>query len=183
MVFKIQEPAGFIPIINLLIIGSSMGLFLYVNSYFMVNISQVVDGTVFDETTETFSCDGYYCDETAYNFMNFYTFYKNCNQQNCQNVACNDYKCADSQSYDVNYYYACQAKCGALINFSTPSSMNTAYILSIISMIFFCTGILLGLVFGILFTVCSEGLLCEEKTSLYLMFIWPRLKYFYFRRR
>lgn len=50
MVFKIEQFPGLIPILNLLIIGSSMGLFLYVNSYFLVNITAVVDNTVFDNT-------------------------------------------------------------------------------------------------------------------------------------
>ena len=160
MVFKIVQRPGLIPIIILLLIGSSIGLFLYVNSYFMVNISQVIDGTVFEQTSSTFSCDNYFCDQTAYNFMNYHTFYQDCNTKICQNVTCSDYKCADSYNYDFNYFYACQANCGALINFTPPGSMNTAYILSILSMVFFCTGILLGLVFGIVFVVCGEGLLC-----------------------
>ena len=55
--------------------------------------------------------------------MNFYTYYQNCNPTICQNVVCNDYKCADSDSYDMNTYYACQPKCGTLKNFSVPNSM------------------------------------------------------------
>ena len=61
--------------------------------------------------------------------------------------------------------------------------MYTAYILAIISIAFFGTAILLGIIFGIVFACCGEGLFCTEKLSFYLMFVWPRYKYYNLRHR
>ena len=63
MIFKIEQRTGILPILNLLVIGTSMGLFLYVNSYFLVNITAVIDNSVFSSDTSTpSSCDNYFCD-------------------------------------------------------------------------------------------------------------------------
>ena len=49
--YKVRAQGRCPPIINLLIIGSSLGLFAYVNTYFVVEIADVINGSVFDKTT------------------------------------------------------------------------------------------------------------------------------------
>ena len=115
--------------------------------------------------------------------MNDYSFYIGCNTLNCQNIICDNYNCSETSNYDINYYYACQSTCGTLSTFSAPGTMYTAYVMAIISMAFFCTGILLPLIFGFIFAFCGEGLLPEEKASLCVSFIWPKFKYYLLRRR
>lgn len=84
------------PLMNLLIIGSCIGLFAYVNTYFIIKIANLMDGSIYSKTTETFSCDEYYCDQTAYNFINYYSNYQKCNTRNCGLVICGNYNCSNS---------------------------------------------------------------------------------------
>lgn len=183
--FKIQASPGLLPIINLLLIGSSMGLFLYVNSYFLVNISAVMDKSVFSSTSDTSaSCHEYYCDQTAYNFMTYYQFYERCNEANCADIICDNYNCDDTDDYSANYYYSCQAKvCGPLDTFDPPSAVYSFYVMAIISIAFYGTGIVMGLVYGPVLAICGEGLSGFEKFSCVIMFVWPKLRYYAFRRR
>jgi hypothetical protein len=162
-----------------------MGLFLYVNSYFLVNITAVMDKDVFSSISDTTaSCDQYYCDQTAYNFMTYYQYYQRCNSHNCANIVCADYDCDEADNYDINYYYSCQAKvCGELDTFTPPPSMYTSYVMAIISIAFFGTGIVLALVFGPVLAICGEGLTGFEKLACVIMFVWPRLRYYAFKRR
>ena len=182
--YRVRAQGRCPPILNLLIIGSSLGLFAYVNTYFVVELADVMDGTVYSKTTETFGCEGYYCDQTAYNFIYYYSNYLKCNQRNCLNVICDAYNCLDSQNYDINYYYACQPGCpGALQDQPVPYSLYTAYILSIVAACFFGLAFLINALYGIAACFCYGGLNPLEKAGLLLGFVWPRLKYFGFRKR
>lgn len=93
---------------NLLIVGTCIGLFAYVNSYFVITLHKVIDGSIIRQPTATFSCDNFYCDRTLYNYMNYYTYYQQCNTNICTNLVCTTYVCGQNQYFpDLNRYFAC----------------------------------------------------------------------------
>lgn len=49
--YRVRSQGRCPPFINLLVIGSSIGLFAYVNTYFIISIADVIDGSVFNKTT------------------------------------------------------------------------------------------------------------------------------------
>ena len=124
-----------------------------------MEIADVINGSVFDKTTSTFNCDGYYCDQTAYNFIYYYSNYIMCNEKNCQNIICGSYDCNNNLGYDINYYYACQPGCpGSMTDQNVPPSVTTAYIMSIITACFFGVGFLINLIYGVIACFCYSGL-------------------------
>lgn len=170
---------------NLLIIGCSLGLFIYVNTYFMVKISAVINGTVYTNPTPILPCDTYYCDQAAYNFINYYSTYQQCNVRNCQSIICGSYDCNNIQSQGINTFYACQGICGVpLSKVPVPSTVQVSFILAICSAAFLGVGILIGILYGIISVICFKGELTSlEKWGLLLTWVWPKLKYYAFRRR
>lgn len=100
--FRIKGQGRFPPILSFLIIGSSIGLFAYVNTFFLIKMSNVINGSVYNKTTEVFSCDFYFCDKTAFNFINYYSNYAQCNTKICQDVVCSGYNCSDISNYNIN---------------------------------------------------------------------------------
>lgn len=182
--YRVRGQTSCPPILSLLIIGTCIGLFAYVNTFFIVKIANLIDGSIFSKTTDTFSCDQYFCDETAYNFINYYSNYLKCNTANCQNIICSNYICGNSQyQSDINYYYACQPKCGPLVNTAPPPIVQAAYIMSIVAACTFGLGILLGILYGIIASLCSSSLTVLERIAIFITFVWPKLKYYAFRRR
>ena len=122
-------------------------------------MGHVIDGSVFDRPTPISSCDTYYCDQTAYNFIYAYSNFEQCNVGNCGNIICNGYDCTNNADYDINYYYACQPSCpGTFSQQPVPHSMVIAYILAIVTASFFGVGVLFNLLYGIIANFCSSGL-------------------------
>jgi hypothetical protein len=138
--------------------ATSIGLFAYVNTYFLITIASVDDGSVFGKQTQTFSCDDFFCDQTLYNFVYYYSYYQNCNPSICQNVICSGYICPSTIPYwpDLNRYFACQPTCGPLVNFGVPKIFDVAYGLAIGAAVCFGVGILIQIVSGIIFNI-GEG--------------------------
>ena len=158
--YRIRGQGKCPPIANLLIVGCSLGLFIYVNIYFLIQVSYLVDGSIYNKTTQTFSCNSYYCDQTAYNFINYYSNYVQCNKRNCQDIICSNYQC-NNDNYivqDINYYYACQNICGPISQSPVPNVVKVAYILAICSACCLGTAILLGMAYGIIAGCCTKGL-------------------------
>lgn len=116
--------------------------------------------------------------------MYYYSNYVKCNARNCGNIICDSYDCGNSANYDLNYYYACQPNCpGDLRDQPIPGAMYTAYVMTIITACFFGVGVLVNLIYGVVACFCSQGLTGLEKIGLLLGFVWPKLKYYAFRKR
>lgn len=143
----------------------------------------MLNGSVTSIQTETFSCQYYYCNEAAYNFINYNTFFDNCNLINCLPI-CSNYTCGDKSSQeDINFYYACQkTKCGSWLP-NPPSSVQTCFVLAITAACSMGLAVLIGIIYGIVSAFCSDGISTLERISLGLTFVWPRFKYFAFRKR
>ena len=156
--YKIRGQGNCPPFINLIIIGGCIGLFIYVNIQFITSIVNIINGNVYSTSTQTFSCDSYYCDQTAYNFINYYSNYVKCNQNICQNLICGAYDCKNNQNYDINYYYACQPKCGPLQETNPPPPVQAAYIMSLVAVGVFGLGVVLGILYGIFASICANSL-------------------------
>ena len=129
--YRIKGQGKCPPIINFLLISSTIGLFIYVNSYFLYKISKVMNGTVSEIKTQTFSCQNYFCNEAAYNFINYNTFFDDCNQKICSPI-CANYTCGQKNTeQNINYYYACQkTACGSWEQ-NIPSEVKTSFGLAI----------------------------------------------------
>lgn len=83
----------------------------------------------------------------------------------------------------MNRYYACQPTCPGFTNSDPPGPVNTAYVMAIVTACFFGVGILLNILYGVIVNFCSQGLSCLERIGLLLGFVWPKLKYYAFRKR
>ena len=55
--------------------------------------------------------------------------------------------------------------------------------MAIVTAVFFGVGVLLNLIYGIAANFCSSGLTTLERVGLLLGFVWPKLKYYAFRKR
>jgi hypothetical protein len=181
--YRIRGQGRCPPIISFLVIGCSIGLFAYVNTYFITKIANILNGSVYHSTTQTFSCNTYYCDQTAYNFINYYSYYLKCNTVNCGAIICGEYECNNNQGYDINYFYACQPKCGSLDQTTAPPPVYAAFIMSIVAACTFGVGIVIAMIYGIIASFCSSNLTTLERLGLFFNFVWPKLKYYAFRRR
>lgn len=183
--YRVRGQGRFPPLFNLLVIGASIGLFAYVNTYFLVQIGRVIDGSVYTIPTDTFECENYFCDQTAYNFLNYYTYYSKCNFVNCRAI-CSNYTCSNYQNYGINYFYACQPTIcpqQPLDQLPIPYTVQTTFILAIVAACTYGLAILIGLIYGIFAAICSTNLSCLERFGLMFTFLWPRFKYFAFRNR
>jgi hypothetical protein len=141
---------------NLLITGVCIGLFCFVNSYFTITLHKVVDNSIIREETAVFSCDNYFCDRTLYNYMNYYSYYQQCNQAVCTNVICTNYasQCGDSAFYpDLNRYFACQPSCPGYIRSEYPRILPIAYGLGITAAICFGLFLLVPMLMGIVLNI------------------------------
>jgi hypothetical protein len=61
--------------------------------------------------------------------------------------------------------------------------VQTAYIISIVAAGLFGLGLLIGILYGIIASVCASSLTFTERIGLLLTWLWPKLKYYAFRRR
>jgi hypothetical protein len=143
-----------------LITGVCIGLFCYVNSYFAIRLHKVVDGSIIRDDTDIFSCDNYYCDRTLYNYMYYYSFYIQCNNQICSNI-CGSYvssgQCNNDQYYiNFNRYYACQPGCPGFIKSNYPKIMYLAYALSLSAAVCFGLNLLVHIFMGIVLNIKSR---------------------------
>lgn len=144
---------------NLLITGVCIGLFCYVNSYFSIKLHNVADGSVIRENTATFSCDQYFCDRTLYNYMYYYSYYQQCNQNICTNLVCTNYLplCGDNALYtDLNQYFACEPSCPGYINSNIPRIVVFAYSMGIVAAVCFGLFLLLPILAGIVFNIKAK---------------------------
>lgn len=144
---------------NLLITGVCIGLFCYVNSYFLIQLHNVVNNSNLRTQTATFSCDYYYCDQTLYNFMYYYTYYAECNPIICASAICSNYasSCNNSAYYpDLNRFFACQPTCPNYQPSVYPPVLLVGYALSIAAATTFALFILLPIVASFWFNICAK---------------------------
>lgn len=103
---------------NFCVTCACIGLFTATIAIFLPRVSDVIDGTSFQQITDTDSCNFYFCDQTQNYVIYANSFFQKCNVQICQNVVCTGYDCnaaiANPHSYydSVSAYYSCYNKCG-----------------------------------------------------------------------
>jgi len=144
---------------NFLITATCIGLFAYVNSYFAIRLQSIFDGSIIRGTTATFSCDFYYCDRTLFNYMYYYSYYSQCNQQICSNIVCSTYQsdCGSTQYYvDLNRYFACEPTCPNYQRSDYPKILELAYALSLSAAVCFALNIIVHLFMGTVLNIKAK---------------------------
>lgn len=58
-----------------------------------------------------------------------------------------------------------------------------SYIVALLGVGFFGLGIVIGIVYGLIAGLCGKDLTFSERLGLMLTWLWPKLKYYAFRRR
>ncbi len=86
-------------------------------------------------------------------------------------------------NYDINYYYACQAKCQPVLTFPIPNQVSTGYVLSIVNVCIFGLGLVVAFFYGVVMGFMTKELTGLERFGLFVNWFWPKFKYYAFRRR
>ena len=115
----------------------------------MNKIENVLDGSVTSIPTEYFSCQDYYCNDVANHFVNYYSYFEQCNVPNCAPV-CLYYSCLDDNvNSNINLYYSCQkTKCGEWSE-NVPPEIHSSHAMTIASLCIFSFALIIGIIYGI----------------------------------